>query len=82
MEQRLQKFERFFGKSLLRNLSRNRMLVFVNDTYSLNSKNKLTNTYLSETINFDEKGICDACRLAEKKDKEINWKKREEKSFL
>src|SRR3989344_6942017 len=30
------------------------------------------------TINFDEKGICDACRLAEKKDKEINWKKREE----
>lgn len=55
MEQRLQKLERFFGKSPLRNLSRNRMLVFVNDTYSLNSKNKLTNTYLSETINFDEK---------------------------
>ena len=29
-----------------------------------------------QTINFDEKGICDACRVKEKKE-EINWKKRE-----
>lgn len=31
-----------------------------------------------ETINFDKEGICDACRYAEKKDKTIDWKKREE----
>lgn len=29
------------------------------------------------TINFDENGICDACRLAEKKKKEVNWDERE-----
>ena len=29
-----------------------------------------------QTINFDEKGICDACRVKEKKEK-INWKERE-----
>lgn len=31
-----------------------------------------------ETIKFDKDGICDACKLAEKKDREINWNKREE----
>lgn len=29
-----------------------------------------------DTIHFDEEGVCDACRVAEKK-KEIDWKKRE-----
>ena len=37
-----------------------------------NSKTK------KETIHFDEEGICDACRVAERKEKEIDWKKREE----
>lgn len=32
----------------------------------------------SHTIEFDEEGICAACRYAEKKEKEVNWKKREE----
>ena len=32
-----------------------------------------------KTINFDEEGVCDACRLAEKKEKDINWAEREEK---
>jgi N-acetyl sugar amidotransferase len=31
-----------------------------------------------ETIRFDEVGCCDACRLAEKKRKEIDWVEREE----
>lgn len=30
-----------------------------------------------ETINFDEDGICDACRYAEKKDTIISWEERE-----
>ncbi len=29
------------------------------------------------TINFDENGVCDACRTAEKKNNEIDWEKRE-----
>src|SRR3989338_3406379 len=32
----------------------------------------------SHTIEFDEEGVCAACRYAEKKEKEVNWKKREE----
>ncbi|MBI4778853.1 N-acetyl sugar amidotransferase [Candidatus Falkowbacteria bacterium] len=32
---------------------------------------------LKQTIHFDEAGICDACRVAEKK-KNIDWQKREE----
>ncbi|MDO8740193.1 MAG: N-acetyl sugar amidotransferase [Candidatus Woesearchaeota archaeon] len=32
----------------------------------------------SHTIEFDEEGICAACRYAEKKEKEVDWKKREE----
>lgn len=28
-----------------------------------------------ETIRIDEEGICDACRLAELKDNEVNWEK-------
>ena len=31
-----------------------------------------------ETINFDKDGICDACKYAEKKEKEVDWKKREQ----
>ncbi len=31
-----------------------------------------------ETIAFDEDGVCAACRYADIKDKEINWKEREE----
>jgi N-acetyl sugar amidotransferase len=30
-----------------------------------------------ETIHFDEEGICDACRFAEKKNTGIDWEKRE-----
>lgn len=29
------------------------------------------------TINFDENGVCDACRMAERKHKEIDWNSRE-----
>jgi len=29
------------------------------------------------TILFDDEGVCDACRLNEKKEREIDWKKRE-----
>lgn len=29
------------------------------------------------TIFFDEEGVCSACRFAEKKEREINWEKRE-----
>ena len=29
------------------------------------------------TISFDEEGICDACRFAEKKDNEVDWEQRE-----
>lgn len=31
-----------------------------------------------ETIHFDEEGVCDACRVAERKEKTIDWNKREE----
>lgn len=30
-----------------------------------------------ETIHFDTEGVCDACRLAEKKDRDIDWEQRE-----
>lgn len=30
-----------------------------------------------KTINFDENGVCDACRVAEAKHKEISWEERE-----
>jgi N-acetyl sugar amidotransferase len=30
------------------------------------------------TLNIDEVGVCDACRVAEQKEKEIDWQKREE----
>lgn len=30
-----------------------------------------------KTIHLDEEGICDACRMAEKKNKTINWEERE-----
>lgn len=36
-----------------------------------------TKTSTKETINFDEHGICDACRLAEQKHATIDWKERE-----
>ena len=31
------------------------------------------------TINFDENGICDACRVSERKSQEIDWEEREAK---
>ena len=34
-----------------------------------------------QTIHFDEEGICDACRMHEKKEREIDWKKREKELF-
>jgi len=30
-----------------------------------------------KTINFDKEGVCDACRVAERKNAEINWESRE-----
>jgi N-acetyl sugar amidotransferase len=33
---------------------------------------------LQPTIRFDEEGVCDACRLAERKHREIDWRQREE----
>ena len=30
------------------------------------------------TIGFNDEGVCSACQYADKKDKEVNWKKREE----
>lgn len=30
-----------------------------------------------QTISFDEEGVCDACRYAEKKNTEVDWEKRE-----
>ena len=33
---------------------------------------------LKETIAFDEEGVCEACRYADIKRHEINWKEREE----
>lgn len=32
-----------------------------------------------QTINFDEEGVCDACRVAEEKHKTIDWSERERK---
>ena len=32
-----------------------------------------------KTINFDENGVCDACRISELKNSEINWEERERK---
>ncbi|MBS0366245.1 MAG: N-acetyl sugar amidotransferase [Proteobacteria bacterium] len=31
------------------------------------------------TINFDQEGVCDACRLAEQKQLQINWQEREQR---
>lgn len=38
---------------------------------------KHTKDSKKQTINFDENGICDACRVAEDKSKKIDWKLRE-----
>ncbi len=35
---------------------------------------------IKKTLNFDEEGVCDACRNADEKEK-INWKQREEELF-
>lgn len=32
-----------------------------------------------EVINFDEEGVCSACRYHEEKEKHVNWKEREER---
>ncbi len=39
---------------------------------------KHSKTDSKETIGFDDEGVCDACRFHEKKDKEIDWEKREQ----
>ncbi len=36
-----------------------------------------TSSSKKETINFDQNGVCDACRVAESKKKEISWDDRE-----
>jgi N-acetyl sugar amidotransferase len=36
-----------------------------------------TASSLKETIHFDEEGICDACRFAQRKQSEIDWEARE-----
>lgn len=38
---------------------------------------KHTKESKKETIHFDENGVCDACRMADKKNKIIDWKLRE-----
>ncbi len=45
-----------------------------------NSAVEFTHTSDSKkaTINFDEEGVCDACRLTEQKKNTIDWQKREE----
>lgn len=39
---------------------------------------KHTPTQIKPTLYIDEEGVCDACRYAELKDTQVNWKKREE----
>ncbi|MHA1313178.1 MAG: N-acetyl sugar amidotransferase [Candidatus Helarchaeota archaeon] len=72
----LEELEAYFGlpkqvifckKCVISNQRPNSTLEF---QHNINSK--------KETIHFDEEGVCDACRLAERKNKEINWNKREE----
>lgn len=36
-----------------------------------------TSKSTKKTIRFDDKGVCDACRVAERKNKEIDWEERE-----
>ena len=45
------------------------------------SVNETTHTANSKktTLGFDDKGICDACKYAEAKDKKIDWEEREKK---
>ncbi len=38
---------------------------------------KHTSESVKETIHFDEAGVCDACRVAERKHREIDWDARE-----
>ncbi len=38
---------------------------------------KHTNESKKATINFDEHGVCDACRVSEQKEATINWEQRE-----
>lgn len=38
---------------------------------------KHTKQSLKQTIRFDDEGVCDACRMAERKRSEIDWAKRE-----
>ena len=38
---------------------------------------KHTKDSKKDTIHFDEEGVCDACRMAERKKREIDWKLRE-----
>jgi N-acetyl sugar amidotransferase len=38
---------------------------------------KHTRESVKETIHFDHEGVCDACRTAEKKHNEIDWRQRE-----
>jgi N-acetyl sugar amidotransferase len=70
------KFEAYFGlpsdvkfckKCVISNQRPNSTVEFKN-----NIKEK------KETINFDDDGICSACRYHETKDKDINWNEREE----
>lgn len=37
-----------------------------------------TGSTRKETINFDSEGVCDACRMAEKKNRDIDWIEREQ----
>jgi N-acetyl sugar amidotransferase len=42
---------------------------------SIEHQNKVGDA--KKTIHFDEEGVCDACRVAEQKDREVNWDDRE-----
>lgn len=37
-----------------------------------------TSATRKQTIHFDNEGVCDACRMAEKKNRDINWHEREQ----
>ena len=37
-----------------------------------------TSATRKQTIHFDSEGVCDACRMAEKKNRDINWPEREQ----
>lgn len=63
----LPKEVKFCKKCIMSNQRPNSEVEF---KHNINTKKK--------TIHFDEQGVCDACRVSEIKEREIDWKKRED----